>query len=94
MVGHGQLRTTYEPVLADALIRVGVQVRRGQQLGILLPGHCVGSVCLHWGLVSGRGHADVYYDPLLLLGCGAVRLEPDDPSGSAGNPVGAAPRTG
>lgn len=94
VVGHGLLRTTYEPVLADALIRVGVQVRRGQRLGILLPGHCVGSVCLHWGLVSGRGHADVYYDPLLLLGCGAVRLEPDDPSGSAGNPVGAAPRTG
>ena len=94
VVGHGSLRTTYEPVLPDPSLRVGAQVRRGGRLGTLLAGHCVGVACLHWGLVSGRGHGAVYYDPLLLLGCGAVRLEPDDQSGSAGNPVRAALRTG
>nr|WP_084317131.1 M23 family metallopeptidase [Actinospica robiniae] len=94
VVGHGELRTTYEPVLADPSLRVGAQVSRGERLGILLAGHCAGVACLHWGLVSGRGHGDVYYDPLLLLGCGTVRLEPDDPSGGAGNPVRATPRTG
>lgn len=87
VVGHGQLRTTYEPVLPDPSIRVGVQVGRGQRLGILLAGHCASVACLHWGLVSGRGHAAVYYDPLLVLGCGAVRLEPEDRSGGPGNPT-------
>lgn len=96
VVGHGELRTTYEPVLADPSIRVGVQVKRGQLLGILLPGHCAGVPCLHWGLVSGHGHGAVYYDPLLLLGCGAVRLEPDDTSTtkSTTNPAAPAIRSG
>lgn len=87
VVVHGQLRTTYEPVLPDPSVHVGAQVSRGQRLGILLAGHCVSVACLHWGLVSGRGHSAIYYDPLLLLGCGAVRLEPDDQSGSVGDPA-------
>lgn len=74
VVGHGTLRTSYEPV--DAAVAVGDHVIAGQPLGTLDAGHCAATACLHWGLLSGRGHATVYYDPLLLLGCGAVRLEP------------------
>jgi murein DD-endopeptidase MepM/ murein hydrolase activator NlpD len=81
VVGHGVLRTTYEPVAPDPSIVVGVRVRRGQRIGTLAAGHCPGASCLHWGLVAGHGHAAVYYDPLLLLGCGGVRLEPVDPAG-------------
>jgi murein DD-endopeptidase MepM/ murein hydrolase activator NlpD len=81
VVGHGVLRTTYEPVVPDPAAVVGAQVSRGQRLGTLEAGHCTGAVCLHWGLVAGHGHAAVYYDPLLLLGCGRVRLEPVDPTG-------------
>jgi murein DD-endopeptidase MepM/ murein hydrolase activator NlpD len=84
VVGHGLLRTTYEPVVADPSIRVGLQVVRGERIGTLVSGHCAGVTCLHWGLVSGRGHAAVYYDPLLLLGCGAVRLEPESGPGDSG----------
>ena len=74
VVGHGVLRTSYEPV--EATVPVGAQVARGQRIGTLDAGHCAGVACLHWGLLTGHGHATVYYDPLLLLGCGGVRLEP------------------
>ncbi len=74
VIGHGPLRTTYEPV--DGSVPVGARVVRGQPIGVLDPGHCSPGACLHWGLLSGRGHSTVYYDPLLLLGCGHVRLEP------------------
>ena len=74
VIGHGPLRTTYEPV--DGAVPVGARVARGQPIGVLDPGHCVPGACLHWGLLSGHGHSTVYYDPLLLLGCGHVRLEP------------------
>jgi hypothetical protein len=74
VVGHGTVRTTYEPVDAD--VAVGAHVAAGQELGSLAAGHCAHVACLHWGLLTGHGHATVYYDPLLLLGCGAVRLEP------------------
>ncbi len=42
----------------------------GQQLGLVAatPGHCAPAVCLHWGLLSGSGHASAYLDPLSLLG--------------------------
>lgn len=73
VLGHGELRTSYEPV--DAAVAVGDHVAAGQFVGILRAGHCT-AACLHWGLLSGHGHATVYYDPLLLLGCGVVRLEP------------------
>ena len=74
VIGHGPLRTTYEPV--DGSVAVGARVVRGQAIGVLDPGHCSPGACLHWGLLSGHGHSTVYYDPLLLLGCGHVRLEP------------------
>ena len=74
VVGHGVVRTSYEPV--SALVSVGQRVGAGQVLGTLELGHCARAACLHWGLLTGHEHATVYYDPLLLLGCGAVRLEP------------------
>lgn len=74
VVGHGALRTSYEPV--STLVTVGEPVEAGQTLGTLDSGHCAQAACLHWGLLTGHDHATVYYDPLLLLGCGAVRLEP------------------
>ena len=74
VLGHGALRTSYEPV--DAAVAVGDRIAAGQPVGTLDAGHCALAACLHWGLLSGHGHATVYYDPLLLLGCGAVRLEP------------------
>jgi murein DD-endopeptidase MepM/ murein hydrolase activator NlpD len=82
VIGHGLLRTSYEPV--EPTLPVGAAVTTGEQVGTLDPGHCASVPCLHWGLLTGHGHATAYYDPLLLLGCGQVRLEP----------VMAAPRTG
>lgn len=73
VVGHGVLRTSYEPV--EPGVRVGTKVTTGQRIGTLDAGHCA-TACLHWGLLTGHGHGVVYYDPLLLLGCGQVRLEP------------------
>lgn len=81
VIGHGQLRTTYEPV--GGAVAVGARVARGQPIGVLDPGHCSPGACLHWGLLSGHGHSTVYYDPLLLLGCGHVRLEPMETAGTA-----------
>ncbi|WP_250027264.1 M23 family metallopeptidase [Paractinoplanes maris] len=74
-VGHaGGLRTTYEPVTAS--VRVGAVVVRGDPLGRLEAGHvgCAQAACLHWGLRQGQ----LYFDPLLLLGLGRVRLLPVD----------------
>ncbi|GAB3158066.1 hypothetical protein GCM10027290_60580 [Micromonospora sonneratiae] len=66
------LRTTYEPV--RPLVSVGQRLDRGEQVGVLLPGHpgCPEAACLHWGLRRG----EVYLDPLALLGLGRVRLLP------------------
>lgn len=74
VIGHGVLRTSYEPV--EAQLPVGAAVTLGEQVGTLDAGHCRSGACLHWGLLTGHGHATTYYDPLLLLGCGWVRLEP------------------
>jgi murein DD-endopeptidase MepM/ murein hydrolase activator NlpD len=62
-VTHGELRTTYQPVLAT--VRAGEQVVAGQQIGTLAAegSHCAPSACLHWGLRRG----DVYLDPMTLL---------------------------
>lgn len=77
-VSHGAVRTSYEPV--KATVHVGDVVAAGQKIGELESGtgHCRGSPCLHWGLLSGHGHGVRYYDPLLLLGLVRLRLEPVD----------------
>ena len=74
VIGHGLLRTSYEPV--EATLAVGTSVTQGEQVGTLDSGHCSSRPCLHWGLLAGHAHDTTYYDPLLLLGCGDVRLEP------------------
>ena len=74
VIGHGVIRTSYEPV--EAGLAVGTSVSVGERIGILDPGHCASAPCLHWGLLTGHGHGATYFDPLLLLGCGQVRLEP------------------
>ena len=83
-VSHGELRTTYEPVTAT--VSVGEQVDPGDPIGALSAagGHCLPSVCLHWGLLRGKS----YLDPLRLLG-GGVRLLPL--GSEALRPVGAPP---
>ncbi|HSX67532.1 M23 family metallopeptidase [Nocardioides sp.] len=72
VVGHGETRTTYEPV--TPLVRVGDRVERGGPIGVLRPGgHCTPGTCLHWGWLRG----DTYLDPLELVGAfGPVRLKP------------------
>jgi murein DD-endopeptidase MepM/ murein hydrolase activator NlpD len=74
VIGHGVIRTSYEPVEAE--LPVGSSVSVGERIGTLDPGHCTSGPCLHWGLLTGHGHGTTYFDPLLLLGCGQVRLEP------------------
>ena len=74
VIGHGVIRTSYEPVEAE--LPVGASVSAGEEIGTLDPGHCASGPCLHWGLLTGHGHGAAYFDPLLLLGCGQVRLEP------------------
>ena len=74
VIGHGVIRTSYEPVAAS--LSVGASVSAGEQIGTLDSGHCAAEPCLHWGLLTGHGHGATYFDPLLLLGCGQIRLEP------------------
>ena len=74
VLSHGQLRTTYEPVLPT--VTIGDTVVRGQKIGTLTPGasHCATETtvhCLHWGLRRGRE----YLNPLMLIH-GRVRLLP------------------
>ncbi len=72
VVGHGETRTTYEPVTAT--VRVGAEVPAGGPIGRLeLAGsHCFPRACLHWGWLRGED----YLDPLRLVGAGPVRLLP------------------
>jgi murein DD-endopeptidase MepM/ murein hydrolase activator NlpD len=64
---HGQVRTTYEPVIST--LRVGERVGLGQVIGrVGVGGHCTG--CLHWGLREGKA----YLNPLLLIDNGGGRL--------------------
>ena len=72
VVGHGPVRTTYEPVEAE--VAPGDRVRAGDRIGRLgiLGSHCLPRACLHWGLLEG----DRYLDPLTLVGAGPVRLLP------------------
>ncbi len=72
VVGHGSLRTTYEPVVPG--VHVGQRVSAGQVVGLLalVGSHCFPSACLHWGLLRG----EEYLDPLSLVGGSRVRLLP------------------
>jgi murein DD-endopeptidase MepM/ murein hydrolase activator NlpD len=72
VVGHGDTRTTYEPVSASVV--VGTVVPQGAVIGSLaLAGsHCLPRACLHWGWLRG----ETYLDPLGLIGAGPVRLLP------------------
>jgi murein DD-endopeptidase MepM/ murein hydrolase activator NlpD len=79
VVSHGETRTTYEPVTADA--SVGETVAAGGRLGRLAAfgSHCFPRACLHWGWLRG----ETYLDPLDLVGGGPVRLLPlwrDEPA--------------
>jgi murein DD-endopeptidase MepM/ murein hydrolase activator NlpD len=68
-IDHGEMRTTYEPVIST--LHAGDHVALGQVIGVLgAGGHCHG--CLHWGLREGKR----YLDPLLLVGSadGNLRL--------------------
>lgn len=71
-VTHGELRTTYEPVLPTA--QVGAVLRAGEPLGTLLAGHggCPAPACLHWGLLRGSE----YLDPLGMFRRVPPRLLP------------------
>lgn len=74
VVDHGELRSTYEPVLAR--VSVGDRVEAGAFLGVLqsTPSHCAPQVCLHLGVKRG----ETYLDPLDLLTHREVRLKPVD----------------
>lgn len=74
VVDHGELRSTYEPVLAQ--VTVGERVPAGQPLGILqsVRSHCAPQTCLHLGLKRGQ----TYLDPLDVLPAREVRLKPLD----------------
>lgn len=74
VVSHGALRTSYEPVTPS--VHAGDVVSAGTPIGTVGAGHCPSAPCLHWGLLTGHGHGVRYYDPLLLLGLGHLRLEP------------------
>jgi murein DD-endopeptidase MepM/ murein hydrolase activator NlpD len=67
----GGVRTTYEPVRPE--VATGQWVRRGEEVGRLMPGHegCPAG-CLHWGARRGGE----YVDPLRLLSTQRVRLLP------------------
>jgi murein DD-endopeptidase MepM/ murein hydrolase activator NlpD len=75
VIGHGPLRTTYEPVRTS--VAVGDPVSTGTPIGTLdapVGGSHCRPACLHWGLVRGT----TYLDPLSLLEALPVRLLPFD----------------
>ncbi|MFD1149342.1 M23 family metallopeptidase [Saccharothrix hoggarensis] len=71
------LRTTYEPV--DPAVRRGQQVRRGDRIATLRPGHegCPAEACLHWAAVRVTPpRTRAYLDPRHLVTTPRVRLLP------------------
>ena len=84
-VGHGALRTTYEPV--RPLVPAGRPVAAGEVVAVLAAGHAgparPGEALLHWGLLRGA----TYLDPLSLLRRGPSRLVPVPPAGPAPPPA-------
>lgn len=83
VVGHGDTRTTYEPVAAG--VHIGDVLARGAVVGTLevVGSHCFPRACLHWGWLRG----ETYLDPLLLVGSGPVRLLPLWRDGPAAHPA-------
>lgn len=73
-VSHGELRTTYEPVVPA--VTAGDVVQAGEVVGVLAPGHVPCGECLHWGLRRGKD----YLDPFRLLRPARVRLLPLTPT--------------
>lgn len=75
-IDHGEVRTTYEPVVTT--VRVGDMVTAGAPIGRLTTpsSHCWPHSCLHWGLIRNTDH--VYLDPLTMIGGGPkpIRLLP------------------
>ncbi|WP_049797420.1 M23 family metallopeptidase [Kribbella flavida] len=80
---HGDLRTTYEPVIPS--VEPGARVRRAQPIGRLsaAASHCAPTPCLHWGLRRDAA----YLDPQVLLKALPVRLLPTVPALTAGGSV-------
>ena len=78
----GDLRTTYEPVVATVV--VGDWVRSGGRIGYVTSPparHCGLVSCLHWGVLrSLPGQQPEYLDPLLMLSQRAPVLLPLGPS--------------
>lgn len=70
VISHGELRTTYEPVVS--FLHVGDAVRTGEAIGTISGGGHCSYECLHWGLKRG----DEYLDPLTLLGLAPIVLKP------------------
>jgi hypothetical protein len=71
VVSHGELRSTFQPVLA--LLPRGTHVEGGDAVGtaVLDVRHC-DQPCVHWGVLRG----DDYLDPAALVSPGAARLLP------------------
>lgn len=72
VIDHGDLRTTYEPVVME--VGVGQRVRAGDRIGTVGTGvgHCGSGRCLHLGLRRGSE----YLDPALILWTPRARLVP------------------
>ncbi|OFI36703.1 peptidase M23 [Arthrobacter sp. SW1] len=61
-IDHGDgLRSSFEPVRSG--LRQGSAVTKGQEIGVLLPGHCGQLPCVHWGVRRG----EEYVDPLAFV---------------------------
>jgi murein DD-endopeptidase MepM/ murein hydrolase activator NlpD len=61
-VDHGGgLRSSFEPVRSR--LHQGDPVRKGQEIGVLEPGHCGQLPCVHWGVRRG----EEYVDPLAFV---------------------------
>jgi len=61
-VDHGGgLRSSFEPVRST--LRQGDPVTKGQEIGVLEPGHCGQLPCVHWGVRRG----EEYVDPLAFV---------------------------
>lgn len=83
VVDHGEVRTTYEPVVA--VLRRGQEVSAGDVVGTLqtVAGHCFPATCLHFGVRREQ----TYLDPLAWLGTQQVRLLPTGGDASGASPA-------
>ncbi|WP_426302798.1 M23 family metallopeptidase [Arthrobacter sp. R-11] len=57
----GGLRSSFEPVRSS--LHQGDPVAKGQEIGVLEPGHCGQLPCVHWGVRRG----EEYLDPLAFV---------------------------